>query len=165
MEVSEFDWDSSRKGASQLPRTTTIRLSTPKTTTGEILILALTSPLIRPLYVNVYSRLVLGLPVNHGVPSSKPAVVTGSVFSALSIAVMQASTTLYAMNCADTHGELGTHLLGVAVTRVRFMGLKGLYTPACRETYPLSSDSLVRSAFDTEDILAKWWPTDVNVFA
>ena len=46
VEVREFDWDSSRKGASQLPRTTTIRLSTPKTTTGEILIFALTSPLI-----------------------------------------------------------------------------------------------------------------------
>ena len=45
VEVREFDWDSSRKGASQLPRTTTIRLSTPKTTTGEILIFALTSPL------------------------------------------------------------------------------------------------------------------------
>ena len=45
MEVREFDWDSSRKGASQLPRTTNIRLSTPKTTTGEILIFALTSPL------------------------------------------------------------------------------------------------------------------------
>ena len=35
----------SRKGASQLSRTKTIRLSTPKTTTGEILIFALTSPL------------------------------------------------------------------------------------------------------------------------
>ena len=46
MEVREFDWDSSRKGASQLSRTKTIRLSTPKTTTGEILIFALTSPLI-----------------------------------------------------------------------------------------------------------------------
>ena len=45
MEVREFDWDSSRKGASQLSRTKTIRLSTPKTTTGEILIFALTSPL------------------------------------------------------------------------------------------------------------------------
>ena len=45
VEVREFDWDSSRKGASQLPRTTTIRLSTPKTTTGEILFFALTSPL------------------------------------------------------------------------------------------------------------------------
>ena len=45
VEVREFDWDSSRKGASQLPRTKTIRLSTPKTTTGEILIFALTSPL------------------------------------------------------------------------------------------------------------------------
>ena len=47
VEVREFDWDSSRKGASQLPRTTTIRLSSPKTTTGEILIFALTSPLIQ----------------------------------------------------------------------------------------------------------------------
>ena len=65
----------------------------------------------------------LGLPANHEVPSSKPALVTGSVFSALSIAMMQASTTLHAMNCADTHGELGTHLLGVRVTRMRFMGL------------------------------------------
>ena len=46
VEVHEFDWDSSRKGASQLSRTKTIRLSTPKTTTDEILILALTSPLI-----------------------------------------------------------------------------------------------------------------------
>ena len=45
VEVREFDWDSSRKGASQLPRTTTIRLSTPKTTTGEILIFA--PPLIQ----------------------------------------------------------------------------------------------------------------------
>ena len=45
VEVREFDWDSSRKGASQLSRTKTIRLSTPKTTTGEILIFALTSPL------------------------------------------------------------------------------------------------------------------------
>ena len=45
MEVREFDWDSSRKGASQLPRTKTIRLSTPKTTTGENLILGYTSPL------------------------------------------------------------------------------------------------------------------------
>ena len=45
MEVREFDWDSSRKGASQLSRTKTIRLSTPKTTSGEILIFALTSPL------------------------------------------------------------------------------------------------------------------------
>ena len=44
MEVREFDWDSSRNGASQLSRTKTIRLSTPKTTTGEILIFALTSP-------------------------------------------------------------------------------------------------------------------------
>ena len=41
MEVREFDWDSSRKGASQLSRTKTIRLSIPKTTTGEILIFAL----------------------------------------------------------------------------------------------------------------------------
>ena len=41
VEVREFDWDSSRKGASQLSRTRTIRLSTPKTTTGEILIFAL----------------------------------------------------------------------------------------------------------------------------
>ena len=47
MEVREFDWDSSRKGASQLSRTKTIRLGTPKTTTGEILIFALTSPLKR----------------------------------------------------------------------------------------------------------------------
>ena len=47
VEVREFDWDSSRKGASQLPRTKTIRLSTPKTTTGENnLILGYTSPLI-----------------------------------------------------------------------------------------------------------------------
>ena len=45
VEVREFDWDSSRKGASQLPRTKTIRLSTPKTTTGENLILGYTSPL------------------------------------------------------------------------------------------------------------------------
>ena len=45
VEVREFDWDSIRKGASQLSRTKTIRLSTPKTTTGEILIFALTSPL------------------------------------------------------------------------------------------------------------------------
>ena len=45
MEVREFDWDSSRKGASQLPRTKTIRLSTQKTTTGENLILGYTSPL------------------------------------------------------------------------------------------------------------------------
>ena len=45
VEVREFDWDSSRKGASRLSRTKTIRLSTPKTTTGEILIFALTSPL------------------------------------------------------------------------------------------------------------------------
>ena len=45
VEVPEFDWGSSRKGASQLPRTTTIRLRTPKTTTGEILIFASTSPL------------------------------------------------------------------------------------------------------------------------
>ena len=44
VEVREFDWDSSRKGASQLSRTKTIRLSTPKTSTGEILIFALTSP-------------------------------------------------------------------------------------------------------------------------
>ena len=42
VEVREFDWDQSRKGASQLPRTTTIRLGTPKTTTGENLIFALT---------------------------------------------------------------------------------------------------------------------------
>ena len=45
VEVREFDWDSSRKGASQLPRTKTIRLSTQKTTTGENLILGYTSPL------------------------------------------------------------------------------------------------------------------------
>ena len=45
VEVREFDLDSSRKGACQLSRTKTIRLSTPKTTTGEILIFALTSPL------------------------------------------------------------------------------------------------------------------------
>ena len=45
MEVREFDWDSSRKGASQLPRTKTIRLSTQKTTTGENLIFGYTSPL------------------------------------------------------------------------------------------------------------------------
>ena len=45
VEVREFDWDSSRKGASQLPRTKTIRLSTQKTTTGENLILLYTSPL------------------------------------------------------------------------------------------------------------------------
>ena len=45
VEVRDFDWDSSRKGASQLSRTKTVRLSTPKTTTGEILIFALTSPL------------------------------------------------------------------------------------------------------------------------
>ena len=45
MEVREFDWDSSRKGASQLPRTKTIRLSAQKTTTGENLILGYTSPL------------------------------------------------------------------------------------------------------------------------
>ena len=52
MEVREFDWDSSRKGASQLSRTKTIRLSTPKTTTGEILILPLTSPLISSLFLS-----------------------------------------------------------------------------------------------------------------
>ena len=50
MEVREFDWDSSRKGASQLSRTKTIRLSTPKTTTGEILVFALTSPLTTPVH-------------------------------------------------------------------------------------------------------------------
>ena len=71
----------------------------------------------------------VGLPANHEVPSSKPALVTGSVFSALSIAVMQASTILQAMNCADTHGALGTHLLGVRVTRMRFVGVKCLYMP------------------------------------
>ena len=49
MEVREFDWDSSRKGASQLPRTKTIRLSTQKTTTGENLILGYTSPLTQEL--------------------------------------------------------------------------------------------------------------------
>ena len=49
VEVREFDWDSSRKGASQLSRTKTIRLSTPKSTTGEILIFALTSPLNHPV--------------------------------------------------------------------------------------------------------------------
>ena len=45
VEVREFDWEQRRKGASQLPRTKTIRLSTPKTTSGEHLILGLTSPL------------------------------------------------------------------------------------------------------------------------
>ena len=54
-EVREFDWDSSRKGASQLSRTKTIRLSTPKTTTGEILIFALTSPLNSLHFTNYVS--------------------------------------------------------------------------------------------------------------
>ena len=56
VEVREFDWDSSRKGASQLSRTKTIRLSTPKTTTGEILMFALTSPLIVAVPIdNIFS--------------------------------------------------------------------------------------------------------------
>ena len=56
VEVREFDWDSSRKGASQLPRTKTIRLSTPKTTTGEILIFALTSPLASLIIMTLLVR-------------------------------------------------------------------------------------------------------------
>ena len=55
VEVREFDWDSSRKGASQLPRTKTIRLSTPKTTTGENLMLGYTSPLICWLNIQSYT--------------------------------------------------------------------------------------------------------------
>ena len=54
VEVREFDWDSSRKGASQLSRTKTIRLSTPKTTTGEILFFALTSPLNHHPFLRPY---------------------------------------------------------------------------------------------------------------
>ena len=45
VEVRQVDWEYRRKGASQLPLTKTIRLSTPKTTTCENLILGLTSPL------------------------------------------------------------------------------------------------------------------------
>ena len=59
VEVREFDWDSSRKGASQLSRTKTIRLSTPKTTTGEILIFALTSPLMEFIWLKLSSTDVL----------------------------------------------------------------------------------------------------------
>ena len=70
VEVREFDWDSSRKGASQLSRTKTIRLSTPKTTTGEILIFALTSPIFilfysfPQLYVRTYKP-SYGVPYNN----------------------------------------------------------------------------------------------------
>ena len=61
MEVREFDWDSSRKGACQLPRTTTIRLSTPKTTTGESLFFALTSPLSKAFDRVVHQELIFTL--------------------------------------------------------------------------------------------------------
>ena len=127
MEVCEFDWDSSRKGASQLSRTKTIRLSTLKTTTGEILIFALTSPLS---YAHI-SRGNITFDVRRGVMPReavvcccRPVTVAGSgtVLPAV-IPLRCMGNSMLWLFASSTTASVRTALVGMARDVSKPMGL------------------------------------------
>ena len=65
------------------------------------------------MQTNALAEWFVGLPAEHEVPSTKPRWEQG-VWIVLSRHGGDACvcTTLHAVNCADTHGQLGTHCSG-----------------------------------------------------
>ena len=75
--------------------------------------------------------------MNHEVPSSTSALATRSKLAKKPI-----------MSCADTHGQLGTHMLGVRVTWMQFTGFRA-FTRLVERLIPISPGSLASSATAT----------------